>query len=144
MKKNNAHFDVPMGSFDSAEVCELVALYLLHLLKQENLGIECGAYRDDLLATSNLRPRETENVKKKICQIFREQGLKITIECKKKICDFLDVTLNLNDGSYQPCVKPNNIPVYVNAKSNHPKSSIKRKIRKIGKKDSFTSTPLLR
>ena len=96
-----------MGSFDSAEVCDLVALYLLHLLKQANLGIESGAYRDDLLAVSNLSPRDTENVKKKICQIFRDQGLKITIECNKKICDFLDVTLNLNDGSYQPYVKPN-------------------------------------
>ena len=45
VKKNNSNFDVPMGSYDSAEVCELVALYLLHLLKQANLGVECGAQR---------------------------------------------------------------------------------------------------
>ena len=32
-KKGEEDFDIPMGSFDGAEVCELVGLYLLHLLK---------------------------------------------------------------------------------------------------------------
>ena len=32
-KKGDVPFDVPMGSYDGAEVCELVGLYLLHLLK---------------------------------------------------------------------------------------------------------------
>ena len=36
-----------MGSYDGAEVCELVGLYMLHLLSQR-LGIDfVGLYRDD-------------------------------------------------------------------------------------------------
>ena len=47
-------------------------------------------------------------------------GLKITIEAKKKVVNFLDVTLNLANGKYLPYNKPGNIPLYVNKKSNHP------------------------
>ena len=39
--------------------------------------------------------------------------------------DFLDVTLDLNTGIYKAYSKPNNIPVYVHAKSNHHPSVIK-------------------
>ena len=41
------------------------------------------------------------------------------------ILDFLDVTLDLRNGIYKPYCKPNNTPVYVNAKSNHHPSIIK-------------------
>jgi hypothetical protein len=52
---------------------------------------------------------------------FHKYGLKITIEANKKIVNFLDViTLNLSTGKYQPYGKPNNIPLYVHTKSNHP------------------------
>ena len=30
-KSGNEEFDVPMGCFDGAEVCELVGVYILHL-----------------------------------------------------------------------------------------------------------------
>ena len=33
MKKDNPEFDVPMGAYDSAEVCELVVLFVLHKLR---------------------------------------------------------------------------------------------------------------
>ena len=35
VKKGNPNFDVTMGSYDGAEVCELVGLYLLNLLTNE-------------------------------------------------------------------------------------------------------------
>ena len=35
LKKDNPNFDVTMVSFDGAEVCELVSLYLLNILKSE-------------------------------------------------------------------------------------------------------------
>ena len=46
-KIGNENFDVPMGSYDGAEVCELVGLYILHKLtngkeavfEKENVGI---------------------------------------------------------------------------------------------------------
>ena len=34
--------------------------------------------------------------------------------------NFLDVTLNLNTGKLHPYSKPNNTPLYVHNKSNHP------------------------
>ena len=35
VKKDNPNFDVTMGSFNGAEVCELVGLYLLNILESE-------------------------------------------------------------------------------------------------------------
>ena len=39
-----------MGSFDGVEVCELVDLYLLNILKSEFGGNNIGFYRDDGLS----------------------------------------------------------------------------------------------
>ena len=43
-----------------------------------------------------------------------------------KIVDYLDVTLNLNDGSYRPYCKPNNKTTYIHKESNHPPNIIKQ------------------
>lgn len=67
-----------------------------------------------------------ETAKKKICAVFSEKGLKITIEANKKVINYLDVTLNLNNGKHQPYMKPGNTPSYVHAKSNHPPEILKR------------------
>ena len=44
-KSVNEEFDVPMGCFDGAEVCELVGLYILHLvrtiMRKENVDLYC-------------------------------------------------------------------------------------------------------
>ena len=61
-----------------------------------------------------------EIIKKKICAIFKKNGLSITIEANKKCVDFLDITMDLRDGIYRPYMKPNDVPVYVNKMSNHP------------------------
>ena len=42
-------FDVTMGSFDGAEICELVGLFILSKLK-DKFGNDLGLYRDDGLA----------------------------------------------------------------------------------------------
>ena len=42
-----------------------------------------------------------------------------------KIVNYLDVTLNLSTGKFCPYRKPDNYPLYINAKSNHPPSIIK-------------------
>ena len=52
--------------------------------------------------------------------------MQITILCNLKIVDYLDVTLNLNDGSYKPYRKPDDETMYVHAKSNHPPNIIKQ------------------
>ena len=50
VKKDNTDFDVAMGSYDGAEVCELVGLYLLNLLTNEFGKHNMGLYRDDSLS----------------------------------------------------------------------------------------------
>ena len=48
MKKNdNEDFDVPMGWYDSAEVCELVGALLLNGLKHVCSTDKIALYRDD-------------------------------------------------------------------------------------------------
>ena len=47
------------------------------------------------------------------------------IYCNPKIVNYLDVTLNLATAKYYPYRKPDNNPLYINAKSNHPPSIIK-------------------
>ena len=43
-------FDVTMGSFDGAEICDLVGLFLLHDLTKKFGNKFVGLYRDDGLA----------------------------------------------------------------------------------------------
>jgi len=82
-------------------------------------------YRDDGLGAFQQTPKEIEGIKTEICKVFSKNGLKITIEANEKIVNFLDVTLNLNNGSYEPYAKPNHTPLYVHSESNHPHSILK-------------------
>ena len=75
---------------------------------------------DDGLAISNAAPRDTEKIKKEICRVFNQNGLRITIEANKQIINFLDVTFNLNNSTYRPFTKPNTTLQYVHRESNHP------------------------
>ena len=78
-------FDITMGSYDGAESCELVGTHLLHKIKEKfDSACDFGLYRDDGLGISKASPRQTELIKKDLCGIFRNCGLKITIEAKKK------------------------------------------------------------
>ena len=65
-------------------------------------------------------------MKNKLIELFKTFGLKITIETKKTVVDFLDTTLNLNYSSYMPYKKPLDTPQYVNSQSNHPASVLKQ------------------
>ena len=101
-KGNNNMFDVTMGSFDGAEICELVGLYILNILssKYHDNG-SIGLYRDDgLAAFNNISGPQAEKIKKVITKCFKDQGLKITIKCNLKMANFLDVTFNLTNGTY--------------------------------------------
>ena len=59
-KKNSEnYFDNTQGTYDGAEVCELVGLYVLPQLQK--LNENDGLYRDDGLMVSKLTPRQNEN-----------------------------------------------------------------------------------
>ena len=127
-RTHRTSFDITMGSYDGAEVCELVGSYILSILSNK-FGDAIGLYRDDGLAVFNQRQQEIEKIKKEIAKVFKEQQLKVIIKANMKQVDFLDVTFNLESGEYWPYNKPGNIPIYVHANSNHPES-IKRNIPK--------------
>ena len=119
-KKNSDNtFDVTMGSYDGAETCELIGLYMLSLITPK-FKDQVGLYRDDGLAVCKATPREIEKTKQEVSNVFKSHGLKITIEANKKTVNFLDVTLDLPSGSYKPYMKPNNKLLYVHQQSNHP------------------------
>ena len=138
VKKNNPTFDVGMGSFDSAECCDLVGLFLLS--KLSNLNINLGLYRDDGLGVSASTPRQIDKTKKEMCKIFESYNLRITIDVNHKIVDFLDVTFNLESGLYQPFLKPNDSPIYVNKDSNHPPCILKNLPASVNKRLSSISS----
>ena len=142
-KKEGENFDVTMGSYDGAEVCELVGLFLLskiteRLPKVDGLDI-VGLYRDDGLGAPILTNRLFDKARKDLVEIFKRYGLRITVETALPKTDFLDVVLDLPSGSYWPYRKPNNTPLYINAQSNHPPRVIKNLPKMIGKRLSTIS-----
>ena len=127
-KSSDPGFDVTMGSYDGAELCELVGLFILHTLTEIYGDNTCGLYRDDgLCCFHNITSSAADKIRKEITSLFKEKfDLKITIKTNLRIVDFLDVTLNLESGTYKPYSKPNSSPVYINSQSNHPPNIIKR------------------
>ena len=86
---------------------------------------EVGLYHDDGLAVCKATLKEIEKTKKEVSNVFRSNGLKITIDANKKIIHFLDVTFDLINGSYKPYMKRNNKLSYVHQQSNHPPALLK-------------------
>lgn len=95
-KHNHNFFDMKMWGYDGAETCEQVGAYILKLITQKHEK-SFRLYKDDGLGVSNTTPKEIENMKKDVCKIFSENGLRITIKANKKSINFLDTTLNLNN-----------------------------------------------
>ena len=59
-----------------------------------------------------------------MCEIFADNGLKITIEAKKKCIDFFNM-MDLRSGTYKPYTKQKNNLLYLHRDSNYPPSVIK-------------------
>ena len=100
-----------------------------------------GLYRDDgcqFLRT--LVGNKQKNIKKIFQKIFKYRGLQIIIKCNLQIVDYLDVTLNSNDGTYRPFHKPDEETTYIHVKSDHPLQIIKIFPRSIEKRLSRPSS----
>ena len=127
IKKQGGLFDVLMGAYDGAEVCELVGTYMLNVLSKKYNKNDFGLYRDDGLAVLKKKSGpQSKQVKKNIQKIFKDHGLDIVIQCNMKVVNYLDVTFNLSDGTYKPYTKPNNEIKYIHKNSNHPPSVIRQ------------------
>ena len=139
-KKTGSLFDVTMGAYDGAEVCELVGLLVLHKMKKKFPEINFGLYRDDGLGAHKIeRKGRTEKKKKEIHKLFKELGLDITIDSNLQSVNFLDVTMNMKDGKFWPYKKPNNTIKYVHTQSNHPPHVLKQIPKSINKRISAIS-----
>ena len=93
MKKDTSLFDVTMGSFDEAEICEIFRLSLLdnlsNVLGKENIEL----YRNDGLAAINsCSGAVLDRTRKSIIALFKKEGLNITIKTNLVETDFLLVT----------------------------------------------------
>ena len=92
-----------MGSYDGAEIFELVGIYILTrlatIIKKSNYGL----YRDDdLVILRNVNGQQIDRTRKNIIKIFKDVGFGTDIETNSKGVDFLDITFNLNNGIYKP------------------------------------------
>ena len=111
---------------DGAEVCELVETF--SLASVSIMTTDCQYLKTQL-----------ERIKKSLQKTFKDFVLEIVAECNLRIVNYLDVTLNLNDGSFRPCDKPDDIIQYINKEFNHPPNLIKHLLASIEKRLSNNS-----
>ena len=102
VKKSNADFDVSIGAWDGAEICEIVGLYILHIIvdvEKVFQSHEIGLFRDDGLAATTGNGHQIDKKRKDLIRIFKNEGLNITWEANiKKVC-FLDLMFDLETNS---------------------------------------------
>ena len=133
-KDGGEDFDVPMGCFDGAVVYELVRTFNLNKLKNVFQNNIFGLYRDDgFRVIKGFSGPETEKLKRNVVKTFKDYGLNITIEANLHAVNYLDVTFDLQKGTYLSYRKPDNQPVYINSCSNHPSTVIKQLPKSISK-----------
>ena len=136
MKKDGL-FDMTMGTYDGAEVSELVGTFLLDETSVKNDKNSIGLYRDNGLSVVK---NSTWKNKKELKKTFKDFGLEVVSEYNLSNEKYLDVTLNLDDGSFRPCGKPYDIIQYINKESNQPPNLIKHLPASIEKRLSNSSS----
>ena len=84
-----------MGSYDGAEICEFVGLFILNSLAKIIPINQLGLYRDDgLIIMHKKSGPQLEKIRKDIIKLFKNIGFQIEINVNLKIVNFLDVTFN--------------------------------------------------
>ena len=67
-KSGDPKFDVTIGSYDGAELCELVGLFILHSIGEIYGRNTCGLYRDDgLYCFHNITGSAADKIRKDLC-----------------------------------------------------------------------------
>ena len=128
-----------LGSFDGAELCELIEIYIQSILAKMTSKNGLGLYRDNsLIVLKNKNGRQTDMIRKKIVKIFKDTNFSIDINLID--VNFLDVTFNLANETYQLYNKPNNEIKYITVSSNHPPQSITEIANTINEKLSRNSS----
>ena len=114
IKKEGRLFDVTMGAFDEAEVCEAVGNFLLYQLSKNYGKKDIDLCKDEGLAIfKNISGSKAAKIIKDIQKLFKDNHLDITIQCNLKIVNYLEVTFNLSNDMYQRFCKTNNKIIYI-------------------------------
>ena len=118
IKKESNLFDVTMGAFDGAEICELVGTIFCRCFF---IFSDSGplTFLKTAKPSSRWRPMFSLLYIFVISCSINVHGLQITIQCNMKIVNYLDITLNLNDRSFRPYHKADNQTNYIHNESNH-------------------------
>ena len=85
-----------MGSYNRAEVCELVRFYLLGKLAPLIGTKNVRLYRDDSFAVIHqANGTKMDRIRKDVINLFKSEGLSITTDTNLIETDFLDVSFDL-------------------------------------------------
>ena len=94
-KDTDATFDVTMGSYEGAKLCELIGIYiqslLTNILLKRNMGLNIG---EGLLILRKINEQQTDRMREKILSIFQDVNFKIEIVTNLTEVDFVYVTFN--------------------------------------------------
>ena len=116
-----------MGAYDAAHVANLVGIYIRDTLGRIVNLERVGLYWDDgIIYIPDSNGLKTSSIQKKIIRAFKLLCLRIQIASNLKIVDFLDITLNLNNGMFKPFSKNDSTPRYINISSNYPRSVLRQ------------------
>ena len=78
-----------MGSFDGAEICDVVGLYILNVLSKRFGKEYVGLYRDDRLVIIKGKSRRiADKVRKELHILFEQFNLKITAKVNHQSVNF--------------------------------------------------------
>ena len=120
-KGEGGNFDTPIGAYDGAEICELVGCVILYSINKIMDPSNHGLYLDDgLIIVDKGTPKKCDGIRKRLHRLFGEFGFRLDIQTDLKITDYLDVTLNLYNGTVSPFRKRNQDRRYVDRGSNPP------------------------
>ena len=126
-KESSSCFDVAMGSYDGAELCELIGIFTQSVLKDIINKEAMGLYRDDgFIVLNKVTSQKTDKIRKKIIQVFKGNDFSNDIVTNLVEANFLDVTFNQKNGSYRPYKKRNDQLKKINVLSNHPPQILKQ------------------
>ena len=87
VKKGEDNFDVGMGSYYGAQVCELVGLFILNQMTHLT-NFTPGLYRDDGLGVTSASTRQQGKIRDEITNFFAANNLKVTCEINRSIMNF--------------------------------------------------------
>ena len=88
IKTKSVLFDVTKGTYDCAEVCELVGSVLFSQLSNKYIKKDIGLYRDESAAVfENKSGPQADRIKTDFQKVFRENDLNIVTKYNLKTVD---------------------------------------------------------